>query len=91
MRCSVCDGDLPNVDENGEQETLVQDWWTLAQAMAPTKCTCPPKDLVGEMPEDEEEGEDWSCQEWYDSEKDRFDSLFGPDEEEESDEDPYGF
>ena len=41
--------------------------------------------------EDEEEGEDWSCQEWFESEKDRFDSLFGPDEEEDSEEDPYGF
>ena len=82
MRCSVCDGDLPNVDENGEQENLVHDWWGLASAMAPTKCTCPPSEMVGEMPEEEEEDlNDW---------ENPIDSLFGPDEEEDS-EDPYGF
>ena len=90
MRCSVCDGNLPTAE--GE-EVVIENYFQMAASMTGTvRCTCPPKELVGEMPkEDEEEGEDWSCQEWFESEKDRFDSLFGPDEEEDSEEDPYGF
>jgi len=83
MRCSVCDGDLPvEVDEDGNTPCVVTDWWGLASALAPTKCTCPPSDMTGEMPEEnEDDDKDWS---------NPIESLFGPDEEEDS-EDPYGF
>jgi len=82
MRCSVCDGDLPvEIDQDGNTPCIVNGWQSLASAMAPVKCNCPPSGLVGEMP-DEESDEDYS---------NPIESLFGPDEEEDSEEDPYGF
>ena len=83
MRCNVCDGDLPvEVDEEGNKAE-VSDWQGFAAAVAPVPCTCPPTDLLGEIPEEvNDDDDDWS---------NPIDSLFGPDEEEDSEEDPYGF
>ncbi len=81
MRCSVCDGNLPL--EEG-QEIVIENYFQMASTMTGTvRCTCPPKELVGEMPEEEEEDlNDW---------ENPLLSLFGPDEAEDSEEHPYGF